>query len=116
MILKASTNPRNILSHPLLGLSIKKVMLDGFLFPQYKMDTVNTPCILTWDEAQAPFWTPSPINMFGLKKWMVIVDHKAGKQLVVKSNLELVEVSKMDLSEEFHDTLNERNPVKKILL
>ena len=47
---------------------------------------------------------------------MVIVDHKAGKQLVVKSNLELVEESKMDLSEEFHDTLDERNPVKKILL
>ena len=54
--------------------------------------------------------------MFGLKRWMVTVDHKAGKQLVVESNLELVEESKMDLSEEFHDTLNERNPVKKILL
>ena len=67
------------------------------------MDTVNTPYILTWDEPQAPFWTPSPINMFGLKRWMVTVDHKAGKQLVVKSNLELVEESKMDLSEEFYN-------------
>ena len=93
-----------------------EVKIDGKVVKTVKLDTVNTPYILTWDEPQTPFWTPSPINMFGLKKWMVIVDHKAGKQLVVKSNLELVEVSKMDLSEEFHDTLDERNPVKKVLL
>ena len=93
-----------------------EVKIDGKVVKTVKLDTVNTPYILTWDEPQAPFWTPSPINMFGLKKWMVIIDHKAGKQLVVRSNLELVEESKMDLSEEFHDTLDERNPVKKILL
>ena len=93
-----------------------EVKIDGKVVKTVKLDTVNTPYILTWIEPRTPFWTPSPINMFGLKKWMVIVDHKAGKQLVVKSNLELVEVSKMDLSEEFHDTLDERNPVKKILL
>ena len=93
-----------------------EVKIDGKVVKTVKLDTVNTPYILTWVEPQTPFWTPSPINMFGLKRWTVTVDHKAGKQLVVKSNLELVEVSKMDLSEEFHDTLDERNPVKKILL
>jgi hypothetical protein len=64
-----------------------QVKLDGKVVKTVKLDTVNTPYVLTWDEPKAPIWTPSPINMFGLKKWMVTVDHKAGTSLVVSSNL-----------------------------
>ena len=58
MILKASTNPRNILSHPLLGLSINKVMLDGVRFSQYKIDTVNAPYVFSFEEPKVPAWYP----------------------------------------------------------
>ena len=62
MILKASTNPRNILSHPLLGLSINKVMLDGVLFSQYKIDTVNAPYVFSFEEPKVPAWYPFEEN------------------------------------------------------
>ena len=50
-----------------------EVKIDGKIVKTVKLDTVNTPYILTWDEPQAPFWTPSPVNMFGLKNgWLFL--------------------------------------------
>merc|ERR1712088_1054045 len=65
----------------------KEVKIDGKVVTTIKLDTVNTPYQLTWTQPKAPFWMPSPINMFGLPVWTVTVDHKAGKELVMTSNL-----------------------------
>merc|ERR1719186_1253071 len=65
----------------------KEVKIDGMVVTTIKLDTVNTPYQLTWTQPKAPFWMPSPINMFGLPVWTVTVDHKAGKELVMTSNL-----------------------------
>merc|ERR1712061_538646 len=65
----------------------KEVKIDGKVVTTIKLDTVNTPYQLTWTQPKAPFWMPSPINMFGLPVWTVTVDHKAGKELVMKTNL-----------------------------
>merc|ERR1712179_593798 len=65
----------------------KEVKIDGKVVTIIKLDTVNTPYQLTWTQPKAPFWMPSPINMFGLPVWTVTVDHKAGNELVMTSNL-----------------------------
>merc|ERR1719402_639858 len=64
-----------------------EVKLDGQVYKTIKLDTVNTPYQLTWNEPKTPIWMPSPMNLFGLPMWSVTVDHKAGKELVMKSNL-----------------------------
>merc|ERR1739844_154228 len=64
-----------------------EVKFDGKVVKTIKLDTVKTPYQLTWTEPKTPFWMPSPMNMFGLPVWTVTVDHKAGKELVVKTNL-----------------------------
>merc|ERR1739844_885438 len=64
-----------------------EVKMDGKVVKTIKLDTVKTPYKLTWTEPKTPFWMPSPLNMFGLPVWTVTVDHKAGKELVVKTNL-----------------------------
>merc|ERR1719350_1588059 len=64
-----------------------EVKFDGKVIKTIKLDTVKTPYQLTWTEPKTPFWMPSPMNMFGLPVWTVTVDHKAGKELVVKTNL-----------------------------
>merc|ERR550519_459600 len=65
----------------------KEVKMDGKVVSTIKLDTVNTPYQLTWTEPKTPMWMPSPMNMFGLPVWTVTVDHKAGKELVMKTNL-----------------------------
>merc|ERR1719186_1601810 len=65
----------------------KEVKMDGKVVSTIKLDTVKTPYQLTWTEPKTPIWMPSPMNMFGLPVWTVTVDHKAGKELVVKTNL-----------------------------
>merc|ERR1712088_1171834 len=65
----------------------KEVKMDGKVVKTIKLDTVKTPYQLTWTEPKTPMWMPSPMNMFGLPMWTVTVDHKAGKELVMKTNL-----------------------------
>jgi hypothetical protein len=64
-----------------------EVKMDGKVVKTIKLDTVKTPYQLTWTEPKTPFWMPSPMNMFGLPVLTVTVDHKAGKELVMKTNL-----------------------------
>merc|ERR1712080_812447 len=64
-----------------------EVKLDGQVYKTIKLDTVNTPYQMTWNEPKTPIWMPSPMNLFGLPMWTITVDHKAGKELVMKSNL-----------------------------
>jgi len=64
-----------------------ELKLDGQVQKTIKLDTVNTPYQLTWSEPKTPIWMPSPMNLFGLPMWTVTVDHKAGQELVVKSNV-----------------------------
>merc|ERR1712080_340314 len=70
-----------------------EVKLDGQVYKTIKLDTVKTPYQLTWNEPRTPFRMPSPMNMFGLPMWTVTVDHKAGKELVMKSNLADMELT-----------------------
>merc|ERR1719508_146781 len=64
-----------------------EVKLDGHVYRTIKLDTVKTPHELTWTEPKSPFWMPSPMTLYGLPMMTVTVDHKAGKELVIKTNL-----------------------------
>merc|ERR1712114_169776 len=64
-----------------------EVKLDGHVYRTIKLDTVKTPYELTWTEPKSPFWMPSPMTLYGLPMMTVTVDHKAGKELVIKTNL-----------------------------
>merc|ERR1712112_74508 len=64
-----------------------EVKLDGHVYRTIKLDTMKTPYELTWTEPKSPFWMPSPMTLYGLPMMTVTVDHKAGKELVVKTNL-----------------------------